>query len=249
VFHRIVALALGITSSACAVTISHAAGAYAVGRSEHGSWGGGAKDAANSADASRDALVRCGQYGPGCAVVTNFSGSCFSLAIPPGTNGFYWATRATLAEARDTVMNHCLASGRPCEVKVGFCDVRGLPAAMPAPTSLSSPVALPSTTQAIDRAVSVGDIPLPPIDGKFALILAVGLMVAIGMAVAFRKQSFRAESGFFTSNESAQHYDSEAGRFRAMARRLDAETDLAESFINAKRRRAELDDIEEMFRD
>ncbi len=34
-----------------------------------------------------------------------------------------------------------------------------------------------------------------------------------------------------------------------MSRKLDAETELADSVIKAKRTRAELDDIEEMFRD
>jgi hypothetical protein len=51
------------------------------------------------------------------------------------------------------------------------------------------------------------------------------------------------------ASESTEFYDSEAARFRALGRKLDAETDLAESVIKAKRTRAELDEIEEMFQD
>jgi flagellar biosynthesis/type III secretory pathway M-ring protein FliF/YscJ len=65
-------------------------------------------------------------------------------------------------------------------------------------------------------------------------------------------------SSTFKVNESAAHdlsaadlaqqYDDETAQYRAMSRKLDAESDLAESLIKAKRTRAELDDIEEMFR-
>jgi len=46
--------------------------------------------------------------------------------------------------------------------------------------------------------------------------------------------------------EPAEYYDDQASRARALKRKLDAETDLAESFINAKRTRAELYEIEEI---
>jgi hypothetical protein len=49
--------------------------------------------------------------------------------------------------------------------------------------------------------------------------------------------------------EQAQQYDDEAAQYRAMSRRLDAETNLADSLIKAKRTRAELDDVEEFLRD
>ena len=44
--------------------------------------------------------------------------------------------------------------------------------------------------------------------------------------------------------ESPEYYDDQASRARALKRKLDAETALAESYINAKRTRAELDEIE-----
>jgi len=46
--------------------------------------------------------------------------------------------------------------------------------------------------------------------------------------------------------EPAEYYDDQASRARALKRKLDAETELAESFINAQRTRAELDEIEEI---
>jgi hypothetical protein len=52
-----------------------------------------------------------------------------------------------------------------------------------------------------------------------------------------------------TEAERARQYDDAAAHYRAMSRKLDAETDLAESLIKAKRTRAELDDIEAVFKD
>jgi hypothetical protein len=46
--------------------------------------------------------------------------------------------------------------------------------------------------------------------------------------------------------EPPEYYDDQASRARALKRKLDAETALAESYINAKRARAELDEIEEI---
>ncbi len=246
---RVTAIAFGLAASACAGTLSHAAGAYAIGRSEHGSWGGGARDAANYVDAGRDALQRCAQHGPNCSIVTYFSRKCFSLAIPPGTGSYYWATRDTMAEAQETVMDHCLASGRSCEVKVAFCDTRRLAAdAMPLTGQLA-----PKPSLQLPRA----EVRLPAgrglysaqIDWQLVLLLAVGFVAVIGIAAGLRKQSFLAESDFSGSTQTAERYDNEAARFRAMSRKLDAETELVDSFIKAKRTRAKLDDIEEMFLD
>ena|ERR1700676_2195487 len=52
-----------------------------------------------------------------------------------------------------------------------------------------------------------------------------------------------------TSAEQTQQYDDEAAQYRALSRKLDAETDLADSLIKAKRARAELDDVEQFLRD
>jgi hypothetical protein len=46
--------------------------------------------------------------------------------------------------------------------------------------------------------------------------------------------------------ERAEFYDDQAERARALKRKLDAETELAESFLKGKRVRAELDEIEEI---
>ena len=52
-----------------------------------------------------------------------------------------------------------------------------------------------------------------------------------------------------SATDQAQQYEDEAAQYRAMSRKLDAETDLADSLIKAKRTRAELDDVEEFLRD
>jgi hypothetical protein len=49
-------------------------------------------------------------------------------------------------------------------------------------------------------------------------------------------------------DDLAREYDDEAERYHAMSRQLDAETALAESLMRAKRTRAELDDIEAIFK-
>lgn len=242
-------LLVGLAFSAGAINISHAAGAYAIGRSPGSSWGGGGRDAANYEAAGRDALQLCAQHGPNCSIVTYFSRKCFSLAIPPGTGSYYWATRNTMAEARETVMDHCLASGRSCEVKVAFCDARGLVADTIPVTPPPAPIPAPQLRQAKERSRAGATIYSAPIDWNPILLLAIGFVAVIGIAAALRKQSFRMEADFSGSRETAERYDNEAARFRAMSRKLDAETELADSFIKAKRTRTELDEIEEMFRD
>lgn len=237
-----ICLSVGICLSV--VNASEAAGAYAIGKRFQSSWGGGASNAANYSDAGREALDRCSKFGPECAVVAYFSRKCFSLAIPPGTGAYYWVTRNTIDEARATVLDHCLASGRICEVKVAFCDARGLPAALPS-ESLQAIPGSASLGRGLERR-AISDEHLP-INGQLVLFLAVSLLVLIGVAIAVRKQSFRLESGY--SAHAAERYDNEAARFRAMGRKLDAEAELAESLIKAKRKQAELDDIEDMFRD
>jgi hypothetical protein len=238
---------MSIALSACAVNASHAAGAYAIGKSWRSSWGGGATNAANYADAGREALARCSKYGPGCEIAVYFNRKCFSLAVPPGTGAYYWATRDTIDEARATVMDHCVASGRSCEVKVAFCDMRGIAAPLPPEIRQVAPVPTAAAPRLEERPAPKEQLALPAVDGKLLLLLAIGLIVVIGVVVALRKLSFEFESGY--SARSAERYDSEAARFQAMSRKLDAETELAESVIKAKRTQAELDDIQEMFRD
>jgi hypothetical protein len=58
-----------------------------------------------------------------------------------------------------------------------------------------------------------------------------------------------ASGSSLSATDQAQQYEDEAAQYRAMSRKLDAETDLADSLIKAKRTRAELDDVEEFLRD
>ncbi len=105
-----------------AINVSHAAGAYAIGRCPESLWV--VEETPRIMRCWARCMQHCAQHGPNCSIVTYFSRKCFSLAIPPGTGSYYWATRDTMAEAREAVMDHCLASGRSCEVKVAFCDAR-----------------------------------------------------------------------------------------------------------------------------
>jgi hypothetical protein len=82
----------------------------------------------------------------------------------------------------------------------------------------------------------------------FALLFGVAVVIVGGIA-ASSSSSSTASSSELSATELAQQYDDEAAQYRAMSRKLDAETDLAESVIKAKRTRAELDDIEDMFKD
>ena len=114
-------------------------------------------------------------------------------------------------------MDHCLASGRSCEVKVAFCDARGLVAdtipVTPPPAPIPTP---PQPPRAEERSRAGVAIYSAPIDRIGILLLAVGFVAVICVAAALRKQSFRKELDFSGSTETAERYDSEAARFRAM---------------------------------
>jgi hypothetical protein len=96
--------------------------------------------------------------------------------------------------------------------------------------------------------IRVGDGYLFIPDGLLLLGLgAFGVFTLAAMCGAFSSSS--SSDGELSTTESADYYDNEASRLRAISRKLEAETDLAESVIKAKRTRAELEDIEEIFRD
>jgi Domain of unknown function (DUF4189) len=245
VIARICSLSIILVLAISTVNAGHAAGAYAIGKSGGSSWGGGVTNAANYAVAEQEALGRCGKYGPGCAVAVYFSRKCFSLAIPPHTGTYYWATRDTIEQASATAMQNCQSSGRFCEVKAALCDVNGVAAQQPQPNVRATPLVVPATPRFQPGIIDDRELALPAIKWPFFLLVGLGALALVAGTTAFRRQSFDAESGY--STRSAEDYDREAGRFRAMSRKLDAETELAESVIKAKRTRAELEDIEQMF--
>ena len=90
-------------------------------------------------------------------------------------------------------------------------------------------------------------------DGSYTyvsnMLILVCIVFVICAVAALAISSSSTKGTELSATETAEYYDEEAARYRAMSRKLDAETDLAESVIKAKRTRAELDDIEEMFRD
>jgi hypothetical protein len=217
-----------------------AAGAYAVGRNERGSWGGGATNYNNFGEAARNALAHCEARGPGCLVVTYFSNRCFALAISPGTASYHWATRDSLASAQQIAMDHCLFSGRRCELKVSTCDTREVEV-REAP--IEAPKSVPMLSQ---QTTPRNETPTPQVGSESALLLVWTIVAVAIAAIVFQKRSFQSESDWFSATESANEYDLQAARYRAMSRKLDAETKFADSFINSRRKQAELDDHEEL---
>jgi hypothetical protein len=85
------------------------------------------------------------------------------------------------------------------------------------------------------------------------LVFFVGVVILLGVVAAFIESASSRSGGTdlpdeITNPEPAEYYEGQAARVRALKRKLDAETELAQSFINAKRTRAELDEIEEVLR-
>src|ERR1700730_9869003 len=86
---------------------------------------------------------------------------------------------------------------------------------------------------------------------EFVVAVALAIVLSIIYAVTHARSSASASDDLPTelsTPESADYYEDQASRARALKRKLDAETELAESFINAKRTRAELDEFEEILR-
>ena len=77
-------------------------------------------------------------------------------------------------------------------------------------------------------------------------VLVFVAVVVVGVGISSSSKSTQDD---VNAADLARQYDDEAAQYRAMSRKLDAETDLAESWIKAKRTRAELDDIEAIFKD
>jgi hypothetical protein len=115
-------------------------------------------------------------------------------------------------------------------------------------------VALPIATALPTPAVA--DFYIQRADGSYfvipeVLVLAVALAFLLGVIFKISDAVTSASSGDdlpveLSTPETADYYDDQAARARALKRQLDAETELAESYINAKRTKAQLDEIEEI---
>jgi hypothetical protein len=78
------------------------------------------------------------------------------------------------------------------------------------------------------------------------VLLAIALLIGI-VVDAFEASPVNASSTYELSMpETAEHYEEQATQIRAIARKLDAETELAERYINAKRTRALLEELPEI---
>ena len=91
-------------------------------------------------------------------------------------------------------------------------------------------------------------------DGVIALAALIGLVVCIVVVAALidgisSPSSVDQTGGLDLPDEikkpdTVEHYEDMTARTRALKRKLDADTELAESYIKAARARAELDDLE-----
>jgi hypothetical protein len=146
-------LPLVLATSTWHPTSSIAAAALATARDGARVWGGYSFNAPTYDEARRKALARCSERGTGCTIATVFSLKCLAVAIQVGGGGQGWATRSTLAEAKEVVLNQCRAYRRPCEIRAAVCDTVGVPATdtqvnVPAPTGPRpslTPLPAPST--------------------------------------------------------------------------------------------------------
>jgi hypothetical protein len=87
-------------------------------------------------------------------------------------------------------------------------------------------------------------------DDAFFVGLVIVVVAFLALCGLFSSSSGGGTSGSsLSAADQAQQHDDEAAQYRAISRKLDAETDLADSLIKAKRTRAELDDVEEFLRD
>jgi len=81
----------------------------------------------------------------------------------------------------------------------------------------------------------------------FVAFVAVGIVVLIaGILEAFPSAGSQPPPPEVTNLESAEYYDDQASRMRALSRKLDAETGLAKTYIQAERAKAELDELSEI---
>jgi len=90
-------------------------------------------------------------------------------------------------------------------------------------------------------------------DGAAAAIAVIGIIVlafAIAMSVSVSGTGAASDlPAELDPTDSAEHYEQEAARTRAYARKLDAETALMESRLRAKIKEDELKEIEVMLRE
>jgi hypothetical protein len=239
-------LAIAIAASAAAPSHIIAAGALASARLGQRTWGGLGYNDTTYEEAQRQALARCNQHGPGCRIVALFSLKCLAVATQVGTGASSWAVRATAAEAQKFVVNQCRSFGRPCEVKAAVCDRVGLP---PSGTFANIPPAItaPLSQRPTPVATRFPIINLP--DGNAPHIFdGVILVVVLFVGIIIIRVIFGSTSSGMAigASASAEYYDHETARFQAMSRNLDAESELAESYIKARRTKAEVDELGEI---
>jgi hypothetical protein len=111
---------------AFALTVPHhagAEGAYAYGQGHNGAWSGGsAYNYSTAQEAIDSATQRCEQRGIPCQLVTQVQSTCFAVAVQNGNNGWGWATRGDLSDARREALQSCQRNGLECSISEAFCD-------------------------------------------------------------------------------------------------------------------------------
>jgi hypothetical protein len=84
---------------------------------------------------------------------------------------------------------------------------------------------------------------------RFFVIMAAMVVLLVWV---WRSWSEKSSDGVLPAGQdlgdSAEAYDAEASRLRALKRKLDAEVELTEAYINAERARGKLDEVAEILR-
>jgi hypothetical protein len=240
---RGLAFTVAMVVSLCASGAGHAAGAFAVGVGAQGSWGGGTTNAANYAEATRRALLKCSEHGPGCMIVSTFTNTCFSIATQVGTSGYAWATRPTLADAKESAVRRCKSFGRRCQIRSAICD--RLAGSMnqlreqPTVTPRSSTSVQPSVTE--NRVLGSHW----PVYG-LAVFLAIAIVIVAIGSIYSRDAARSSFIEKLSQADTAEKHDNDAARFWALKRKLDAESEYINAEIATARTRAELEELSEL---
>jgi hypothetical protein len=112
---------------------------------------------------------------------------------------------------------------------------------------IESVAATPATADFYFRLRNGDYLVVPePLFLLFLIAIVLAAILLIATAVSSKPANSTDLPAEIITPEPVKYYEDQASRAQALKRQLDTETELAESYINAKRVRAQLDEIEEM---
>jgi hypothetical protein len=118
--------------------------------------------------------------------------------------------------------------------------------------AIAKAVGLAFLALSITATPAAAYIVIPLRDGSYLLVNELAVLVVVGVvaAIVFAVSNFSGSSGDeiteIETPEPTEYYEDRAARARALKRKLDADTELADSFIKAARTKGELDELSEI---